>query len=389
MTAWKPFRIHPVSNSSRGLRRIFADVRDPRVVGRCDHLLLDILSIVILATFCGADDWPEIDEFANCRDAWLKEFLSLPNGIPSHDTFRRVVEALDREQFSQSLFQWTRSLQQATEGILVAVDGKTLRSSGRKSSGIPNLHLVTAWAGENRLTLGQTACEDKSNEITAIPKLLELLDLSGAIVTIDAMGCQTEIAAQIRERKRDYVLGLKENQPGLLEEMEVLIEAAYDADFAGHRKTEVVTCDQSHGREVRQRCFALRVPPDHPQCGKWRGLRSVVVIATERVVPEGESVWETRCFISSCQPQTRKLARAIRLHWSVESSQHWGLGVAFAEDRRRQSARNAAANLAAIRRLANSILQQERSNKRGVKNKRLACGWDSDYLLKVLHNAKF
>ncbi len=179
----------------------FAKVKDPRVVGRCDHLLMDILSITILAVLCGADDWPEVEEFGKRRESWLKEFLELPSGIPSHDTFQRVFEALDRKQFAECLFGFTQAMHAATGGTLVAIDGKTLRASGRKKTGLANLHLVTAWATESGLTLGQVACEDKSNEITAIPQLLRLLELKDCTVTIDAMGCQTAIAEQIRRRK--------------------------------------------------------------------------------------------------------------------------------------------------------------------------------------------
>ena len=371
-----------------GVRQAFSELKDPRVVGRCDHLLIDILSITILSVMCGADDWPEIEEFGERRELWLKEFLELPHGIPSHDTFQRVFESLNRKQFSECLFQFTQAMHEATGGKLVAIDGKTLRASGRKKTGIANLHLVTAWATESGLTLGQVACHDKSNEITAIPELLKLLDLKDCTVTIDAMGCQTAIADQIREQKGDYVLGLKGNQTGLQEEMQQLVEQAINEDFEGFTKTEVTTKDKSHGRQVNRTCIALGVPKDHPQCSRWKDLRSVVVISTERIL-DGESKWETRYYITSHLPKARKLGDAIRRHWGIENSQHWVLDVAFGEDRRRQSARNGAANLAAIRRLVTSILRQEKTNKRGVKNKRLACGWDNSYLLKALQNAIF
>lgn len=347
---------------------VFREMKDPRVVGRCKHLLLDVLVITILAVMCGADDWPEIEAFAERRQSWLKGFLALPHGAPSHDTFQRVFEALNRNEFAKCLFELTRALQEATGDKHIAIDGKALRASGRKSTGIANLHLVTAWATEHGLTLGQVACEDKSNEITAIPQLLRLLTLKDCTVTIDAMGCQTAIAEQIREQKADYVLGLKGNQSGLLEDMEQLVEAAFDADFAGYTKTQVTSKDQGHGREVNRSVTAIEIPADHPQHARWKDLRSVVVISTERIIA-GESNWETRYYITSHAPQARKLGDAIRRHWSIENSQHWVLDVAFAEDRRRQSARNGATNLAAVRRLTNSILRQEKTNKRGIKNK--------------------
>jgi hypothetical protein len=220
-----------------GLKKCFAEVRDPRVQGRCEHLLLDILAIAILGVLCGAEDWPDLEEFGRRRADWLRGFLALPNGIPSHDTFRRVFGLLERQQFAAGLFQWTQALHEATGGKLIALDGKTARRSGRKKSGLGALHLVTAWATESGLTLGQVACADKSNEITALPELLTLLDLRGCTVTCDAMGCQKEIAAQVRDQKGHYVLALKDNQPGLAEDMRRLFGEGIETDFAGLRYT--------------------------------------------------------------------------------------------------------------------------------------------------------
>ncbi len=370
-----------------GLERCFAELRDPRVQGRCDHLLIDILAIAVLAVMCGAEDWPDIEEFGRCRQDWLKTFLQLPEGIPSHDTFRRVFGLLDRKQFAACLFQWTQALHEATGGKVLAIDGKTARRSFAKKTGLAALHLVTAWATENGLTLGQVACEEKSNEITAIPELLRLLDLRGQTVTIDAMGCQKEIASQIREQKGHYVLALKGNQGTLAEDMEQFYEEAMNQKFAGVKHSTVDTFDRGHGREEFRICEALEIPRDHPQCSLWKDLRSLVVITSCREL-DGEEHWETRQYITSHAPDAKPLAKVIRQHWGIENTQHWTLDVTFGEDSRRQQDRHGAANLAAVRRLALSLLRQEKTNKRGVKNKRLACALNPNYLLTVLHNAK-
>jgi len=371
-----------------GLKRCFADLEDPRVVGRCDHRLLDVVVITLLAVLCGAEDWPDIELFGKTRKEWLSTFLPLPNGIPSHDTFRRVLGALDRSQFAQALFQWTQALHEATGGRHLAIDGKSLRRSFATRSGQSMLHLVTAWASENGLTLAQVACAEKSNEITAIPELLRLLSLKGTTVTIDAMGCQTQIASQIREQKGHYVLALKGNQSGLQEDMQRLYEQAVDTDFAGLAHEVHQTRETGHGRTDERTCQVIGIPKDHPQRAKWKDLNTLAAVTSRRVVGDQET-WETRLYVSSHLPRAKLLAQAIRRHWSIENSQHWVLDVTFGEDSRRQQDRNGAANLAAVRRLAVSLLRQETTNKRGAKNKRLHCALDSSYLLRVLHTAKF
>jgi predicted transposase YbfD/YdcC len=371
-----------------GLKACFRDLEDPRVVGRCDHRLLDIIAITILAVLCGAEDWPDIELFGETRKEWLKRFLPLPGGIPSHDTFRRVFGSLECNQFSERLFRWTRALHEATGGKLVSIDGKALRRSFARKSGKAMLHLVTAWASENGLTLGQVACEEKSNEITAIPELLRLLNLKGCTVTIDAMGCQKEIAAQIREQKAHYVLALKGNQSGLQEDMQLFFEHALDTDFEDVPHETSETNETGHGRIDQRICAVLEIPPDHPQRRVWQDLRTLVAVTSRRISQDRET-WETRLYVSSHVPRAKLLARAIRRHWSIENSQHWVLDVCFGEDQRRQQDRNGAANLAAVRRLAISLLRRETSNTRGTKNKRLRCALDPSYLLKVIHTARF
>jgi predicted transposase YbfD/YdcC len=371
-----------------GVEHCFSDLKDPRIAASCDHLLIDILSITILAVICGADDWTDLETFGRLRQEWLRTFLQLPHGIPSHDTFRRVLGLLDPHQFTAGLFRWTQALHEATGGKLIAIDGKTLRRSFAKKSGKAALHLVTAWSSENGLTLGQVACEEKSNEITAIPELLKLLSLRGCTVTIDAMGCQKEIASEIREQKGHYVLALKGNQPGLEEDMQQMYLDGIDNDFADLKHDVHEITETAHGRTERRTCDAVEIPQDHPQRRIWKDLRTLAVVTTCRTTGESEN-WETRWYVSSHAPRAKALAAAIRKHWSIENGQHWVLDIAFGEDWRRQQARQGAANLAAVRRLAVSLLRQEKTLKRGAKCKRMACALDPNYLLRVLYNAKF
>ena len=370
-----------------GLRQHFAELKDPRIAASCDHLLLDIVAITILAVICGADDWTDLETFGRLRHDWLKTFLALPNGIPSHDTFRRVFGLLDRRQFAACLFQWTQALHEATGGKLIGIDGKTLRRSFAKRSGKAALHIVTAWSSENGLTLGQIACEDKSNEITAIPELLKLLSLRGCTVTIDAMGCQKEIAAGIREQDGHYVLAMKGNQPGLEEDMQQMYLDGINNDFADLKHEECVTTETAHGRTTTREVHVVEIPKDHPQRRQWKDLRTLAVVNTCNV-QGGKETWETRWYVSSHAPRAKALARAIRKHWSIENGQHWVLDIAFGEDTRRQQDRQGAVNLAAVRRLAVSLLRQDKTLKRGAKCKRMACALDPNYLLHILHQAK-
>ena len=370
----------------RSLKASFADLKDPRIQASCDHLLIDILAITILGVTCGADDWTDLETFGKLRHKWLITFLELPNGIPSHDTFRRVLGLLDRQQFSVCLFRWTQAIHEATGGKLIALDGKALRRSFAKKSGKAMLHLVTAWSSENGLTLGQVACEEKSNEITAIPELLKLLNLRGCTVTIDAMGCQKEIARQIREQKGHYVLALKGNQSGLQEDMQALAEEAIDTDFADVSHGEYERSETGHGRTDHRTCHVIEIPGNHRQRSVWKDLRTLVLMTCCRLV-NGKESWETRLYVSSHPPRAKMLANAIRRHWGIENGQHWVLDVCFGEDARRQQDRNGGVNLAAVRRLAVSLLRQDTTIKRGAKCKRMACALDPNYLLSVFQNA--
>lgn len=373
---------------AEGLARCLTGLDDPRVVPRCDHLLFDIVAITLLAVMSGAEDWPDIEQFGTSREDFLKGFLELPNGIPSHDTFRRVFGRLDRSQFAACLFVWTQALHEASGGKIISIDGKALRRSLRKRSGVPMLHLVTAWASENHLTLGQVACEEKSNEITAIPELLKLLSLKGATVTIDAMGCQKEIAAGIRQQKGHYVLQVKGNQPTLEEAAVTHFETCLETDFAEVEHDVAETTETGHGRTETRIVHALAWPDEFPGRTEWKDLRTLVVVTSRRATGEDES-WDSRYYITDHRPRAKFLGNVIRQHWGIENGQHWILDVTFGEDTRRQSDRNGGANLGAVRRLAVSLLRQEKTNKRGVKNKRLQCALEPDYLLNVLATAKF
>ena len=278
------------------LQRCFGELKDPRVAASCDHLLMDILAITILAVASGADDWTDLETFGRLRHDWLKTFLALPHGIPSHDTFRRVFGLLDRKQFAVCLFQWTQAIHEATGGKLIAIDGKTLRRSFAKRSGKAALHLVTAWSSENGLTLAQVACEEKSNEITAIAELLKLLSLRGCTVTIDAMGCQKRIAAQIRAQKGHYVLALKGNQSRLDEDLQQLHFRGIDTDFAGLRCDEYETTETGHGRTTTRNVHVIAIPQEHPQRRVWKDLRTLAVVTTCRTEGDKET-WETRWYV--------------------------------------------------------------------------------------------
>jgi len=370
-----------------GLKGCFADLKDPRNENSCDHLLFDIVAIAVLSVACGADDWCDMATFAAVKIEWLRTFLALPGGAPSHDTFRRVFGLLDRQQFSVNLFRWTQALHEATGGKLIAIDGKTQRRTFATKSGLRALHLVTAWASENGLTLGQVACEEKSNEITAIPELLGLLNLKGCTVTIDAMGCQTEIVEEIREQKGHYVLAAKDNQPTLRADLQQVFEDALDSNFADVDHDTHTTVESAHGRLTERTYHAIEIPRDHPQRKRWRDLRTLVM-ATSCVTRGGEETWETRTFISDLRPRAKLLGEAVRKHWGIENGQHWVLDVSFHEDAARQQDRYGSANLGAVRRLIVSLLRQEKTLKRGARAKRMVCALDADYLLKVLATAE-
>jgi predicted transposase YbfD/YdcC len=364
----------------------FQHLDDPRVSPATRHQLLDIVAIALCAVICGADTWVEIEAFGNAKRAWLGTFLALPHGIPSHDTFGRVFAALDPAQVEQGFRSWVAAVVELTAGAVVAVDGKTLRRSHDAAHGKEALVLVSAWADENRLILGQVAVAEDSNEIPAIPALLRTLALEGCVVTVDAIGCQTEIATQIASQGADYVLALKENQPTLWAAVTILFAEGQTSGFAAGSHDYRRTVEKNHGRiEVRQ-VWTVDDPDVlaylNPQ-GAWPNLRSVGMVVAERRIGEERSA-ETRYYLSSLPGHAATLGNAVRGHWSIENRVHWVLDIAFREDESRVRQGHADQNLALLRRFALNLLRQETTAKMGVKAKRLKAGWDDAYLLKIL-----
>lgn len=368
------------------VRAAFASLPDPRVARTRRHALLDIITIALCAVICGADSWVEVEEFGRTKEGWLRSFLALPNGIPSHDTFGRVFAALDPAHFEACFLAWVVAGTTPVDGEVVALDGKCVRRSGDAGAGRGPVLLLNAWATARGVALGQVAVPAGGNEITALPTLLEVLALDGCTVTVDAIGCQTEVARAVRAQGADYVLAVKGNQPWLAEDLTDFFTEAQTLAFADIPHTTHRTIDSGHGRlEVRQ-VWATDDPdarwyvdPSH----RWPDLRSLAMVQAERRV--GDTVTQhTRYYISSLPADARLLGRAIRRHWGIENELHWVLDVAFAEDYCRARTGSAAQNLALLRKCALNLLRRESTARIGIKAKRLKAGWSDDYLAAVL-----
>lgn len=374
---------------SEGFISHFKGLEDPRAQGRnFRHELTDIISIVILGSICGADNWAEIVSFADSKRDWLKSFLALPNGIPSDDTFRRVFSLLDAEQFEICFVSWAKSLSDLMDGPvckeIVSLDGKTSRRSHNRRKGQNPLHMVSAWASERGLLLGQVSTSEKSNEIKAIPRLLEMIDVQGAIVTIDAMGCQQSIAAQIVEKKADYILSLKDNQPTLADAIKTIFALAGHTQYKDMHHLQKIEKVKDHGRIEKRRYTLISCKDKLEFDARWPGLRSLGMVEVKRTVAN-ETIMAVRYFLTSLTYQDiDDFMRGVRKHWNIEINLHWSLDVSFADDLNRTRTGQAAENLSIAKRIALNMLKQEKTAKVGISARRKKAGWNDDYLLKVL-----
>jgi predicted transposase YbfD/YdcC len=369
-----------------------AQVPDPRINRTKDHELVDVLVIAVCTLLCAGESFNDMEDFGNAKINWFKTFLNLENGVPSHDTFNRVFAALDPKHFLECFLRWTQSLRAAVSQEIVALDGKALRRAMDKDQNIK--YVVSAWAESNGLVLGQLKVADKSNEITAVPELLRVLELSGCIVTTDAMGCQTKIAKEIIEADADYVLALKGNQEKVHEEMKTFLDdalaqleqkrpAGAQVPAGAKELAFFETVDKDHGRYEIRRYYQSGQLDWFADKGKWEALKSVGMVESIREI-NGERSVERRYFLSSLPVDVQTFARAVRSHWGVENKVHWVMDVCFREDQSRARAGYAAENLATLRRLALNMLKQEKTKKRGIRGKQLNASWNHAYLLRLL-----
>ena len=370
---------------STSIEEHFGSISDPRIDRQKMHLLLDIISIAICASVCGADKWEDVEEFGKAKQGWLKTFLALPNGIPSHDTFNRVFNRLDPGEFQRSFLNWVSAASELITGQVIAIDGKVLRRSHDRGIGKTAIDMVSAWATENYLVLGQVKVDEKSNEITAIPQLLKALEISGCIITIDAMGCQREITKEIVEQDADYVLSLKDNQGNLFKDVKLLFDDLEESEYKAYTYNYYKTVNKGHGRIEIRECWVISEIDtiSHLRGYKnWEKLNTVSRIRSQRWIGEKKSS-EDRYHIASITGAEKVLA-AVRSHWAIENNLHWTLDMSFDEDRSRVRKEYGAENLAVLRHIALNLLKQEKNSKRSIRGKRLLAGWDENYLLRVL-----
>lgn len=372
----------------------FDPLQDPRSDNHNRrHNLEDILVITILGVICGADNWIEICDFGHCKKEWLSGFLSLPSGIPSHDTFSRVFSLLDPTEFEHCFHEWITSLAIDVNNEIIAIDGKTLRGSGHRKSGKRPLHMVSAWASKQNLLLGQIATEEKSNEITAIPKLLKMIDIKGSTITIDAMGCQQKIAKTIIDEGANYVLSLKENQPTLLNDVRKILTAGKENRFRKMRYARKREKIKAHGR-IEKRVYTILSAKDNSLFRlRWPGLSSIGILEVTRTTGANTAAVKVerskRYFLTTLQMEDiDHFMLAVRKHWNIEINLHWSLDVSFREDHNQVRIGNSAENLGITRRIALNLIKQEKTSKNGVAARRKRAGWDNSYLMKVLNTDK-
>lgn len=363
--------------------KCFGKIEDPRLNRQKKHMLIDIIAIAVCATIAGADSWTDIQAFGKAKQKWFSTFLELKNGIPSHDTFGRVFSLLDPNEFQQAFQQWVVAIQGKVKGI-VAIDGKTVRRSYDHAKENKAIHIVSAWAVECGLSLGQVKVDDKSNEITAIPDLLRLLDLTGCLVTIDAMGCQRDIARKIRDAGGDYLLAVKANQETLADDVEQEFKQAQADNFAHMEYCYHETLEKGHGRIEKRQYWYTHDIQGLGTLERWPGLKGMVMCRAACIRGRQTCV-EDRYYITSCTHlDVTKIAAGVRKHWAIENSLHWVLDVVFLEDLSRIRIGNAAENMATIRKIAHNALKKNTSSKSGVKGKRLQAGWDDRYMEEIL-----
>ncbi len=360
----------------------FQDLQDPRVERSRKHPLINVVFMAVCGILSGANSFAGIHEFGIDRRSWFARYLDLTNGIPSEDTFGRVMARLDPAAFEKCLLSWIQTVQEVTKDRVVAIDGKTLRGSYDHERDRAAIHMVSAWATENKLSLGQVVVHEKSNEITAIPELLQVLEISGALVTIDAMGCQREIADRIRQGGGDYVLAVKQNQPKLYEQVEQAIAVALEGDT--EELDECQTVEKGHGREETRTYAVVAAPESVDPEQLWRDLSAVGIAISDRVDSQGRQSMETRYYILSRLITVQEFSVAVRSHWGIENNLHWQLDVSFREDECRVCRDHAPANLSVIRRFALGLLKRETSCKKGIEIKRMKCAGNDDYREKVL-----
>jgi predicted transposase YbfD/YdcC len=365
------------------IQAYFAEVTDPRVERTRLHGLLDILVIAICAVISGADSWVEMEAYGNAKEQWLRQFLALPHGVPSHDTFGRVFARLKPEELQRCFLRWIQAVSEVTQGEVVAIDGKTLRRSFDRAAGKGAIHMVSAWASANRMVLGQQAVDEKSNEITAMPALLRLLEIKGCIVTIDAMGCQKAIARTIVEQEADYVLALKANHGFLYDEVQRFFRWARQRQFAEVSHQYYHTVDGEHGRIEERHYWLVSELGWLAEKQEWAGLRSIGLVERQRTV-DGVTTVEERYYLTSLAGDGEQFGHAVRTHWGIENGLHWVLDVVFQEDQSRLRHDHAAQNFAVLRHLALSLLRREQTCPNGIKVKRLKAAWDEQYLTRVL-----